>query len=171
MEMIKIAGTGMILASSFWAGLHAALRLKRTHEQLRDLNAALELIAAEIRFAATPFVPLCRRVGEGRCAAVRAFFEELSRERGCPETASEGMTRRACVKAGLVLPEQAHADLERLFDGFGCFDREGQLRQIELVSSELNRLSDELGAQMQGRCRTYEILGLTAGAAVLVLVI
>lgn len=170
MEMIKLVGTGMILASSFWAGLHAALRLKRTHEQLRDLTAALELIAGEIRFAATPFVPLCRRAGEGRCAAVHSLFETLAQEGECPETQTSGLTRRACVKAGLQLPEHALSVLERLFDGFGRFDRDGQLRQIELASAELNRLSNELASQMDGRCKTYEVLGLTAGAAVLVLV-
>ena len=47
----------------------------------------------------------------------------------------------------------------------------GQLRQLRMVTGELAALSGELYEQMDGRCRTYEVLGLTAGAAVVVLVL
>ena len=171
MEWIKLAGTGMILAASLWAGLHAALQLRRTHEELRDLLAALEVIAGEISFASAAYVPLCRRAGEGRCGPVRDFFNSMALEGSCPESTSEGRTRRLCAETGLVLPAAALLALERLFDGFGRYDREGQLRQIRLASAELNRLADELSSQMENRCRTYTLLGLSAGAAIFVLVI
>ena len=171
MEWIKLAGTGMILAASLWAGLHAALQLRGTHEELRDLLAALEVMAGEISFASIPFVPLCRRAGEGRRGPVRAFFDALALEGSCPEADAEGRTRRLCTEAGLVLPASALLPIERLFDGFGRYDREGQLRQLRLASAELTRLADELSAQLENRCRTYALLGLSAGAAVLVLVL
>ena len=71
----------------------------------------------------------------------------------------------------MYLPKRALSALERLFDGFGRFDREGQLRQLRLATGALAELSGELCAQMDGKCKTYEMLGLTAGAAVLVLVL
>lgn len=71
----------------------------------------------------------------------------------------------------MYLPDSALSSLERLFDGFGRYDREGQLRQLRLATGELAALSGELSEQMEGRCRTYEVLGLTAGAAVLVVVL
>ena len=171
MDYCKLAGAGLILTASLWVGFHAAQRLRRTHETLRDLSVALELIAGEISFAATPFAPLCRRAGEGRSEPVHRFFDILAREAERPDFTSEGLTRRACEEAGVYLPESAAAALERLFDGFGRFDREGQLGQLRLVESELAALSGELSGQMEGRCRTYQMLGLTAGAAVLVLVL
>lgn len=171
MDWIKLAGTGMILAASLWAGLRAALGLRRTHEALGDLLGALELMAGEISFAATPLVPLCRRAGEGRCGPVRAFFDALALEGSCNEAPAAGRTRRVCEEAGLVLPGSALRPLERLFDGFGRFDREGQLAQLRLASAELRRLREELGDQLENRCRTCTVLGLSAGAAVLILVI
>ena len=170
MDYCKLAGAGLILSASVWAGFHAALRLRRTHETLRDLAAALELMSGEIAFAATPFIPLCRRAGEGRCKPLHSFFLILSREAEKPDFTAEGLTRRACAEAGLSLPKTAIFTLERLLDGFGRFDREGQLRQLRLAADELKRLSGEISAQMEERCRSYEVLGLTAGAAVLVLV-
>ena len=171
MDYCKLAGAGLILTASLWVGFHAAQRLRRTHETLRDLSVALELIAGEISFAATPFVPLCRRAGAGRGPRVRTFFEVLAREGEKPEFQTQGLTRRACAEAGLVLPGSAFSGLERLFDGFGRFDREGQLAQLRLAIRELTGLSAELAGELEGKCRTYEVLGLTAGAAVLVLVL
>lgn len=161
----------MILGSSVWAGLHSALRLRQTQEQLRDLRGALELINGEIAFAATPFVPLCRRAGEGRCPGVRAFFETLAETGEDPARPWSGRTRLACQKGGLLLPEPCLRSLERLFDDFGRCDREGQLRQLALAGEELGRLSRELGPELEGRGRLYRWLGFTAGAALLVLVL
>ena len=128
-------------------------------------------MAGEIAFAATPLVPLCRRAGEGRCAPVRAFFDALALESSCPEASAEGRTRRLCAEAGLCLPASARTPLERLFDGFGRSDREGQLSQLRLAQRELTLLADELSEQLEGRCRSCALLGLSAGAAVLILVI
>lgn len=171
MNDCKLAGAGLILMGSLWTGLYAARRLRLTHASLRDLVAALELMAGEIAFAATPFVPLCRRAGEGRGKTVRRFFAILGREGEKPDFAPEGLTRRACGEAGLALPAQAVAALERLFDGFGRFDREGQLQQLRLTAGELASLSEALSEQMEGRCRTYRVLGLSGGAALLILVL
>ena len=171
MELHKLAGAGLILASSAWAGLHAALRLRRTHEQLRDLRSALELMSAEIRFASTPFAPLCRRAGEGREKSVRRFFERLAAAGEQSDREETELVRGACAEASLVLPEPATRSLERLFESFGRCDREGQLRQLSLTAEELSRLTEELRGLMEGRCRSYRVLGLSAGAAILLLVL
>lgn len=171
MLLYKLVGSGLILGASLWAGLHAAARLRRSQRELTELSAALERLAGEIRFGAPPFVPLCRRVGAGCGEAVGRFFESLARAGERPDFSPVGMTRAACREAGLALPEPALAALERLFDGFGRSDREGQLGQLALAADELERLRGELNVNLAGRCRSYEMLGLSAGAAVLVLVL
>ena len=167
----KFIGSGLILGASLWAGLHAAARLRRSQRELTELCAALESLAGEIRFSAAPFVPLCRRAGENCGGAVRGFFEALARTAAQPDFSADGMTRAACREAGLVLPEPALGALERLFDGFGRRDREGQLGQLALAAGELDRLRGELNGSLEGRCRSFALLGLSAGAAVLVLVL
>ena len=169
--MLRYLGAGLILTASLWAGLHGAMSLRRSHDCLRDLGAALELMRGEIRYADTPFAPLCRRVGAGRGAQAGAFFQALALEAETPDFRQAGLTRRACLRAGLCLPAQAERALTRLFDGFGTLDREGQIGQIQLAAGELGRLAGELNAGLEGRCRTCEVLGISAGAAVLVLVL
>ena len=171
MLLNKLLGSALILGASLWAGLRAAARLRRTQRELRELSAALEGLAGEIRYAAPPFVPLCRRAAAGCGGAVRGFFEALAGAGERPDSCRAGMTRAACREAGLALPEPALAALERLFDGFGLADREGQLGQLALAAETLRRLEQERSVQLAGRCRSYEMLGLSAGAAVLVLVL
>lgn len=128
-------------------------------------------MAGEISFAGTPFAPLCRRAGEGRCGPVARFFYHLAREADDPDLLTEGLTRRVAAQAGLALQEGAVSALEQLFDRFGRFDREGQLGQLYLAKDALTAYSASLSEQMDGKCRSYEMLGLTAGVAVLVLVL
>ena len=159
------------MAASAWTGIHAARRLRRTHEELLDLRAALGSMGTEIAFAATPCGPLCRRAGAGRTRAVERFFTYLAEQSEKPRGWGENPAERACAASGLALPGPARRCLERVFDRFGLNDREGELRQLQLADAELARLLEELETQMEGRCRSYQVLGLTAGAAMLVLVL
>ena len=43
MMYYKLVGSGMILASTAWAGFHAALRLRRTQEELREVPGVGEV--------------------------------------------------------------------------------------------------------------------------------
>ena len=81
------------------------------------------------------------------------------------------MTRQAAMEAGLALPESALSALERLFDDFGRSDLETQLSQLCLAQEELARLETELRGQMSCKCRSYEVLGLVTGVALLILVL
>ena len=169
MELLKLTASGMILSSSAWVGFHAALRLRRTGEELRELRGAIDRIIGEIRYAGTPFAPLCTRIGEHTIGSIRRFFRCLALRAGQGERF--GMTRQAAMEAGLALPESALSALERLFDDFGRSDLETQLSQLCLAQEELARLETELRGQMSCKCRSYEVLGLVTGVALLILVL
>lgn len=171
MEIVKIAASGMILTSSAWVGLHAALRLRKTEEQLRQLRAALERFSGQMQYAGTPFVPLCKQTAKSVHGAVGTFFSLLGQEASLPDRATAGRTRRAAAQAGLILPDSALTALERLLDDFGQTDLETQVSQLRLTTEEIASLSEDLHTQMTGKCRSYALLGLTTGAAVLVLVL
>ena len=49
--------------------------------------------------------------------------------------------------------------------------RAGQLRQLGLAREALTHQAGRLREQTEAKCRSYEILGLCAGAAVLILVV
>lgn len=83
----------------------------------------------------------------------------------------QGVTARAAAEAELWLPTEGQRILESLFDGFGLRDRESQLRALSLAEEGLARLEREQRIGLETRCRSAVMLGLCAGAALLVLVI
>ena len=169
MEQLKWMAAGLILVSSAWVGLHAALRLRRTGEELQELHGALDRMTGEIRYAGTPFAPLCKRLAESSSGSVRHFFQGLAA--GTEHGAGCGLTRRIAQEVGLTLPNSALSVLERLFDDFGNRDLEAQLSQLCLAQEELSRLETELRVLMPGKCRSYEVLGIVTGLSLLILVL
>ena len=171
MESVKLAGACLIVGSSFWVGLWAARGLKRAERQIRDLDAALTLMENELRFTSTRFGPLCSLLAQRSRGAVSGFFSAVAADLEAPDFRSVGAARRAAEKAGLVLPPGVFFAVEGLIDGFGRYDLEGQLRQLAAARAELSRQAEQLRLQMDNRCRTYELLGLCTGLAVLILVL
>lgn len=171
MEELRLAGAGMVLVSSGWMGLHAAVRLRRVHDRLRDLSAALGRMAGEVGYGGTPFRPLCQRAAEGCGGPTAAFFRQLAHGAAGTLPVGPGMTRAAARGAGLELPEAGLRTLERLFDRFGLGDRETQLDQFRLAREELDRQAEAMERKLGQQCRSDVLLGLCAGAAVLVLVL
>lgn len=154
-----------------WTGLREALALRRRVESLGELLEALHRMEAEIAFSCLPFGPLCRGAAEAGRGRVRDFFAFLAREAASPECQSKGLTRRAAAEAGLALPEGVLRPLERLFDDFGRWDREGQLDRIRLTQAAVNAQEAALREGLSARCRSCGILGFCGGAALLVMVL
>ena len=169
--MYKLTGCGLILLTCFWTGRRAALALRREREIVADVIAALERMYGEIAFSGPGFGELCRRVGACRTAAVRDFFRGLAGKAEDPAFDPAGLSPHTYREAGLRLPEGALSALNRLFDSFGRLHRAGQQAQLRLAIGELERVCTELSGNLEARCRTCELLGLSAGAAVLILVV
>lgn len=157
----------MILGASVWTGMHGAWRLRQMEGQLRELAAALGRMECEVSYTSTRFHPLCKRISDGSRGETAAFFRALAE---APLT-GPGMTGEAAAASGLLLPEGPYRTMERLLDGFGHYDLDSQVRLIRQASEELRQESERIRGQLAGRCRTYEMLGLCTGAAVLILVI
>ena len=171
MLSIKLLGAILIIGASTWVGLHASRSVKRLDRRLRELCDSLELMKNELCFTNTSFEPLCRRLSESARGEVSTFFRELSQQAGTKDFSPVGAAKRASDAAKLNLPPASFFALERLIDGFGRYDLDGQLRQIELAQQELSAQLARNREDMDSRCRTYELLGICTGAAVIILVI
>ena len=165
--MIRWMGSILILSASLWAGFGGARRLRQTEEQLRGLSAALEQMACEVAYTNVRFHPLCAGLAERSAGRTAAFFRAL----GQAPLPGPGVTRQAAREAGLLLPEGAFRELELLLDSFGAYDLEGQLKLIRRTGEALRQAGTEIRSQLDGRCRTYEMLGLCTGGALLILVL
>ena len=171
MQYLRFLGAAFVVLSSAWVGFSSARRLRRAGRELDELRAALEQMESELRCASPTYAAVCKRLSETATGAVSQFFSALADDASDSDFEPVGATRRAVERSGLILQPAAFLALEQLFDGFGRFDLTGQLRQLGLAREALSHQAGRLREQTEAKCRSYEILGLCAGAAVLILVV
>lgn len=171
MMHLKLLGAAMTVGACGWAGMREARRLRLAQRHMTELISALDTVECEIRFARTGCAELFLSLSELCRGETGGFFLLLSQACSGKEEAGPGMTVRAMRRSGLRLPEEAQAAMERLFDRFGSYDAEGQLRMLSAARSELEHCAVQARAGLAGRCRTCAVLGLCTGAALIILVI
>lgn len=171
MNHLKLIGALLIVASSSWVGLSSARSLRKLQSVLAGFLASLEKMREELSFSRTGFAELCAALRENGEKESARFFAALGKDVSGEHFEPVGATARAAEAAGLRLPPAAFLALEQLFDGFGRLDLDGQIRQIDYASDKLRRMSEEIRSGADQKCRSYQLLGLCTGIAVMILVI
>ncbi|MEE1329030.1 MAG: stage III sporulation protein AB [Oscillospiraceae bacterium] len=168
--MVRTLGAILIILSCGGFGISLAAAHKAQERAVGELMSALEFMECELRYNLTPLPELCAKAGENCKGIVGEVFRRLSKELTlqtepdatcCLETAVEycrvqGQTREQLLSLGNTL---------------GRFDLEGQLQGIESVHSACERILEQLSNNREMRLRSYQTLGLCAGAALVILFI
>jgi stage III sporulation protein AB len=168
--MVRTLGAILIILSCGGFGISLAAAHKAQERAIGELLSALEFMECELRYKLTPLPELCAKAGENCKGIVGEVFRRLSNELTlqtepdaacCLETAVEycrvqGQTREQLLSLGNTL---------------GRFDLEGQLQGIASVHSACERTLEQLSNNREMRLRSYQTLGLCAGAALVILFI
>lgn len=166
--MIRIIGACCIVTGCGGFGFSMAAASRREEEQLVFLLRALEYMSCELSYRQTPLPQLCRGAAEGGKGVVSAFFLELAKELE-KQTAPDVQVCVHEVMAKLEPGRELARLLRELGATLGRFDLPGQLRGLE---SAIRSAEDALRALRDGaadRRRSYQTLGLCAGAAMAIL--
>lgn len=75
----------------------------------------------------------------------------------------------SALRSGEALPERTKKAFETLGATLGRFDVDGQIRGLEAVRELCRRELDELSRDRDTKLRSYQTLGLCAGAALAIL--
>lgn len=166
--MIRMIGASCIIAGSGAFGLAMAAAHRRTERQLAILLKSLEYMSCELSYRQTPLPTLCRDAAMGEKGCIPDFFRELSKEL----EKGEAPDVQVCVWEVLqrVDPEPSlRRHLRDLGAMLGRFDLPGQLRGLDAA---IQSAGDALRCVRDGaeeRRRSFQTLGLCAGAALAIL--
>lgn len=167
----KWIGAVLITLGCGGFGCSLAAAHRREEYALRQLLSALDYMECELQFRLTPLPDLCRQAARERSGPVSRVLRELAEELDSqisPDVAS-------CMSAALVaagdIPRYTEENLKLLGSSLGRFDLKGQLNGLEAVRASCRRSLDELGNNRDIRLRSYQTLGLCAGAALAILLI
>lgn len=166
---VKLLGAVLVIAGCGGCGFSLAAAHVREEQGLNRLIAALEMMKCDLQYRLTPLPDLCRLASRAAGGAVGAVFSNLAKElesQISPDV--ESCMTAALAKAG-PLPRQTGLQLRRLGTSLGRFDLEGQLKGLEAARTECQQELDRLGKNREHRIRSYQTLGLCAGAAIAIL--
>lgn len=166
--MVRILGACCIAAGCTGFGFSMAAANRREEAELRRLTGALEYMSCELSYRMTPLPALCRGAAAGSGGVVGEFLLGLARELE-KQTAPEVQCCVETVLSGLRTSSVLERQLRELGATLGRFDLPGQLRGLERA---LNSTEEALRTVRDGaaeRRRSYQTLGLCAGAAMAIL--
>ena len=167
---MKWIGTAIILLGCGGFGFKLAAVSRLQAKELRDLMAILDLFACELRYRLTPLPELCAMAAGSGHGSVSRFFRALHAELDRQISPDACCCMNAAVSAAhLSLPtKQFLRDLGR---SLGRFDLDGQLREIESLKENVSSAFSKLTMEQDARLRSYQTLGLCAGAALAILLL
>ena len=141
---------------------------RREMRMLKNLLSSLREMEWELKYRLTPLPELCGIAA----AASGGKIGELSLE------LNDALETGACSEIsgcmnGLLqtmdIPRRTEKCLKNLGNSLGRYDLEGQLQGLQAVKAECCGFLEELEAHRTERVRSYQTLGLCAGAALVIL--
>ena len=159
--MLVITGCGAVGFTMAWAH-------KKEERLLSSLKSALDFMACELQYRLTPLPELCRLVGKNQKNLVGEMFLKLGWEleqQILPDV-------EYCINQALKdasLPKRVLEGFHLLGKNLGRFDLQGQLKGMESVRYYCDRELEAMSRNRDERLRSYQTLGLCAGAALAIL--
>lgn len=165
---LKWIGALLVLASCGCFGLHTAAAHRKMVQTLTQLNRSLDYMECALQYQLTPLPLLCDQAGKMASGIVRRVYWGLSSElrKQTHQDVRSGMIQ---VLEQEVLSQGERRLFRLLGASLGQFDLPGQVKGIQSVREECTRELHKLRANQEERLRSYQTLGLCAGAALVIL--
>lgn len=167
----KWIGALLIIAGCGGFGFSLAAAHRREENTLRKLISALDLMECELQYRLTPLPDLCRMAGQETTGCIREIFLRLSAELDAQIAPDVERCMTAALSGAPDLPKHSYNAFVTLGATLGRFDLSGQLKGLEQVRAECRRQLEVLSTNREPRLRSYQTLGLCAGAALAILLI
>ena len=167
----KIVGAVCVVVGCGSCGFIMAAQYLSNIRLLRNLIIALDFMECELQYRCTPLPLLCRLAGEQVTGKIHQIFVLLADE--LDAQISPDIQR--CMASGLDrignVGDMLCGILLALSCNLGKFDLTGQLRALENGRNLCREKLEQLQKGKETRLRSYQTLGLCAGAAIAILLV
>lgn len=168
---IKWIGAAFVILSCGGFGFSIACKHRREEAVLHSFLRMLRSMQWELQYRLTPLPELCRLAAKEVSGALKdtliCMAEELERQI-LPDAAS---CMRTAIQKNDHLPVRLANLLRLLGQSLGRYDLAAQIQGMEAVQIACVRELESLGENRDVRLRSYQTLGLCAGAALVILFI
>ena len=169
--IIRWIGACMIIVASAGFALLLALFHRKEVSAVKNLIGALDYMECELQYRLTPLPDLCRLTGGDIQGSVGTVFQKLADELDAQISPDVGSCVTAALSAVPGMPVSVISAFTELGQTLGRFDLPGQLQGFEAVRNSCRSRLAELNGNKTQRLRSYQTLGLCAGAALAILLL
>ena len=169
--MFKIVGAVLVFVGCGGFGFKIAANYKKEEKTLRSLISMLDYMACELQYRLTPLPELCRQTAGQCCGCLRTVFANLAVELEDQIAPDVERCMSAVICKTKDIPIYTKEGLTLLGRSIGRYDVDLQLKSLETVRHECRQILERLTVNQETRIRSYQTLGLCAGAAMAILFI
>lgn len=166
---IKWIGAALILIGCGGTGFSMAAAHRRTEKELAQMLSALDYMQCELQYRLTPLPDLCRQAASHGSGNIKHLFAVLAEE--LEDQISPDVT--SCMNSAIAktnnISDQTATIAANLGRTLGRFDLDGQLLGLENARQECRNALSKFSHNREERLRSYQTLGLCAGAALAIL--
>ena len=167
----KWIGAVLIMASCSGCGFAIAAGKRREEQLLYQLMEILQFLEADLQYRLTPLPELCRMAAGETKGILRTVFLNLYRELKWQKLPDAGSCMYAAIQRSGEIPPRVRRLLVQLGHTLGKFDLPGQLQGIQSVRKRCEDALVTIRKNRDERLRSYQTLGICAGAALAIILI
>ena len=167
----KWIGAILIMTSCSGCGFAIAAGKRREEQLLYQLIGILQFLEADLQYRLTPLPELCRLAAGETRGILRTVFLNLYRELKWQKLPDAGSCMYAAIQRSGEIPPKVRRLLVQLGHTLGRFDLPGQLQGIQSVRKRSEETLDAIRKNRDERLRSYQTLGICAGAALAIILI
>ena len=167
---LKMIGVLAVILGCGGFGFRMAACHRLEEKYIRELLTVLDQIQCELEYRLTPLPELCRIACDNCSGKLHNLFDALCKELD-RQIAPDA---QCCMNAAVSVSELSRTVkclLQELGRSLGCFDLNGQLRGIEAVRKQGIEALQVSVKDRDVRIRSYQTIGLCAGAALAILLL
>lgn len=174
MNIIKIIGCILVIASSTGMGFFFSGEMKNRIEDLKELKKLIGLLRGDIRYANTPLPEAINAITRRRSGRFDKFFQYVSNELQELSGRTFSEIWKTAVEKELAdssLKKKDKLHLVQFGDYIGYLDKDMQMNTLDLYISQLEESISELSKTAKEKAYLYNSLGIMAGIFITIILL
>ena len=166
---IRWIGATLIICSTGLVGFKISASYRLEEEMLRQLMGALDYMVCELRYRQSALPDICQQIGHERKGFIGKLFANLAIELNAQLSPDVQSCLAAAASSTGYISGKIEEAICIMGASLGKFDLDGQLLGLEAVRNYCREQLAEMTKDRDSRLRSYQTLGLCAGAALAIL--
>ena len=168
---MHLVGAAFVFLGCGYFGFSIAATHKKEERMLRQIISAINYMECEMQYRLTPLPRLMEQTAKEVGGIASTVFRALSIELENQISPEVSCCMETVLRKQQNIPKYGQEALCMLGKCLGRFDLQGQLKELESVRALCQRQLKLLETDRDTRLRSYQTLGLCAGAALAILLL